>query len=486
MPYAAKFNYDDPNKPQNVSGTQGAEAVGIPGQESSKPQKGSGQYANIQSYLEANKDQGAQMGEKVAGDVESKATDAQGRVSAFQSVAPKVNAYDPNEAYSRLNNLDDETKTQYNTAKAGYKGPDSVEQIGGYTDAAKASQEAYQKVKNAGNELGQQELLKQSYARPQYSAGENRLDQVLLQNAPGSKQKLEGLSQKYAGLDNLFKNASESAGNQLAEAKRQALLNQQAIQTGEESQWKGLIDPIKARADQMNIDNPALVNRITQDASDEILSKEALEKLGLNVGQRTYGLNLQNYLNPNIRQLGLSDAATAEERAKFQALNALTGAGRSDIGEAEAYNPLSFDRARFDQDFTAADKAFRERARQQNFSTTIDGNELDFGNGPITGQFTGEISLMDFLNQNEGRDYLSGDYRNFILPESTNVGYVPASDGEIDTGRFEGADGGKIGGSDPVVDKSLESANNRVKEQLYNQIRNYLNSQNYGTAIKEG
>lgn len=356
---------DDPNDPNkenqngvNISGGAGADiSTGIPGQDAgagNKSQKSSGNYANIQSYLDANKDQGDQMGQNIASNIDQKAMDATNKINSLSSKAPTVVAYDPNAAYSKLGSLSDEEKNTYRDEKAtgGYTGPDSADKIDGYADAQKAANEATGLVKNTKNEYGQQALLKNTYARPNYSAGENKLDQVLLQNSAGSKQALEGVGSKYSGLEQLFNDTNKNVGDSVNAANQQALANRNAIMAGEQQQWKGLIDPIQARADQMNRDNPALISRIGDDLSDETLSEETLSRLGLSAGTNIYNTNLKDYYNPNSTQVGLNEAANDQERSKYQALADLVqDQSRTQIdSNGKAIDPLAFDMNRFNSD----------------------------------------------------------------------------------------------------------------------------------------
>ena len=78
MPFAAPIQDDEKKQQeqgqsQNVSGVSGGFAsVNVPGQEGgSQKKQGSGRYTNIQQYLDANKQQAGQMGEKIAGSVAS-------------------------------------------------------------------------------------------------------------------------------------------------------------------------------------------------------------------------------------------------------------------------------------------------------------------------------------------------------------------------------------------------------------------------------
>lgn len=366
MPYQARFNYDDEDKQNgtNISGSTGAAAVGIPGQESSKPQKGSGQYANIQSYLEANKDQGDQMGQRVAGDVSSKADDAQSKISSYESKAPSVRAYDPNEAYNNLGNLSTEQKNEYkaNKVTGGYSGPQTSDKVQGYDDAQKAYNEANQKIENTKTETGQQQLLRGSYERPSYSAGENKLDQVLLQNSPSSRSRLEELGQKYSGLNSMFNTANTNVGNAVNSAVNQSAQNKAAIVAGEKGQWDSLLNPLQQRADQLNQENPAILGRVSSDISDDTLSEETLAKLGLNAGQNLWDTNLASYLTPNQTQLGVNDVANASERTKYQQLADLfEDPSRTQIGNAGlSTDPFSFEKTKLESDLSAKEAEYNK------------------------------------------------------------------------------------------------------------------------------
>lgn len=411
MPFAAPIQLDenDPNKKTqqggvNISGQSTSFATNVPGQESgtSSKGKGSGQYTNIQSYLDANKDQANQMGQKITSNVSAEADNATSKIQDFSSKAPTVQAYDPNAAIQKATALTDDEKAQYKEQKktGGYTGPATVDGVSGYQDVQKAASSAAQNVQNAGTETGQQQLLKQTYARPQYSAGENRLDQALLQNSAGSRASLENLSQKYAGLDKMFSDASTSVGNSINAANAQALANRNAFAGAEKSAREALINPIQARADQLNTSNKDLVSRIQSDTSDEILSEETLKALGLNEGTRLFDMNIANYLNPDLTPVGLNNAATADERQKYAALSALfDDPTMSQItADGKEIKPVSLSE-QFAKDQAAKQAEFDRYAASKNVSATSDRlGEFGWNNGDMWTQATAQSLLSDYLS----------------------------------------------------------------------------------------
>jgi hypothetical protein len=366
MPFAAPLLDDenDPNKNPNggvnISGQSTTVSTGVPGQEAAAPgekQKSSGQYTNIQSYLDANKPQGDAMGGKIADDVSAKADNATTQIQSYESKAPTVAAYDPNEAIGRATSLNDTEKAQYKTNKAtgGYSGPQNADGIEGYQAANKAGIEAAGLVKNAGTESGQRDLLKQTYARPQYSAGENNLDQALVQGSAGSKSKMEALGQKYSGLGASLDAANTKVGGAVNAAIGQAATNKGRFNPAETAARDALINPIQARADQTWADNQALAGRVAEDATDEVLSEETLRVLGLTEGQGLFNMNVGDYATPDVSQVGINNIANADERGKYAALQSLFDDPTMNqiTGDGKAINPINFNKEKFDKDYGA-------------------------------------------------------------------------------------------------------------------------------------
>lgn len=340
----------------SISGASTSFSTGVPGQESSAPKdkKSSGQYANIQSYLDANKDQADTMGTQISSNIENKGSEAKTAVEGFGAKAPKVAEYDPNAALGRVTSLNDQEKQDYRTQRqtGGYSGPQSVDQADGYADTQKKAMEAATLAKNAASETGQQQLLKDTYARPNYSAGQNKLDQVLLQGSAGSKAALQGASAKYSNLDQLFNDAQTNVGTSINTAKEQALKNKENISAAEKAARENLINPIQQRAAEQNAYNQALISRAQGDLTDETVAADLLAQLGLNEGQNLFDLNLGNYLGTDATQVGLNQAANADERAKYAALASLFEDESMNQIDAngKAVTPISFDKARFDKD----------------------------------------------------------------------------------------------------------------------------------------
>lgn len=387
MPYAPPTLSEEEKKKKeqgqgvSVAGASNMFSSNIPGQDAGT-HKSSGQYANIQKYLGANQDQANQMGQNLASDVENKAKESQALTESFAKQAPKVEAYNPSDVIGKVGELTDAEKALYKEQKktGGYTGPENLDKVSGYSEAQKAAEKARQGISQIASEQGQQELLKQKYQRPDYSAGQTKLDQALLQYSQPAKQGFENIRQKYSDIGKLFDESQLSVGEAVNKASKQALANKQAFNPAEQAAREALLNPIQQRAAQANIDNPALISRIMNDAQDEILSDETLRILGLGEGQNIYNLNIGSYLNPNKTEIGLNQAANKLERQKYAQLASLfDDQTMTQIDQnGQEITPMSLDQSRFLAD-VAAKKAEYENAYNTQMGTVLNPSYLADG-----------------------------------------------------------------------------------------------------------
>ena len=386
MPYAQSNLKDEELKKQqagsapNISGTSTTFATGVPGQESSK--KSSGQYANIQSYLDTNKEQAGEMGQKVASSVEQKGNEAKSGVDKLASSVSKIEAYDPNAVIGKITNFNtnpwdpnsgaqapeitQQEKDQYKSMKTtgGYTGPKDLGGIEGYQDIETKARQATQAAKGAATEQGQQALLKETYARPTYTAGQNKLDQVLLGGSQVGKQAIESASSKYAGLEDLFKDTSTKVGNTINDNINTAYYNQQAFSPAEQAAKNDLISQIEKQAQIQTAANKNTIDKALSELSNNnlTLSSQLLSQLGLNTGTNIYDLNLNNYLNTNANPVSLNAAADSNQRNKYLQLSELFGDSSMNqiTDKGENVVPISFDRNKLASDIDAARQRFNE------------------------------------------------------------------------------------------------------------------------------
>lgn len=301
----------------------------------------SGSWVNLNSYLDANKDQGAQVGQTIAGTVEDLGNKAQTSIdtlgtnfnAAVQNNSVKQDQDAVNNAISGAQglkagqSLDDNTFNAFQAQKnATYGGPTDVTGFDGYTDAQKNVNTASTAVGQTGSEAGRNVLLQNQYKNSSvngYNQGENNLDQLLLENSPGAQEALHPLQSKWANLSNAL-GTTVSTGNA-------------AAQTGAQSTAQTAQSAAKAAADAQAAYEASL-NQTTQDQwakTQELINQykgqplannmtpEQLAASGLTLGQKVYNTNLQNYVNQSTPTAATN--ANLDQYAQDAALSKLAG-----------------------------------------------------------------------------------------------------------------------------------------------------------------
>ena len=353
----------------NISGASTTFGVNIPGQTAgakATTPKSSGQYQNIQKYLAANEPQAAEMGQKVAGTVESKIGQAQTAGQALQGEVKAPGTYDPTKVLGNLPGSTEAQKAEYKEQKAtgGYTGPTDITGTVAYNPFQKAKTTAQEALGATTTDVGQQQLLGETFARPQYTGGAKALDQSLLARSQGGRSAIESLGQKYSGLTDLLGGYETGAGQAITQAQAQAQANKAAFAPAEQAAQQAIISPIEARAAEAN-KRAADIAAMQQDVSDLKLSPETLSALGLTSGQRIFDVNLGNYINPALSEANVGNIASAQERQQYNdLLNFLgTNAGQLGLGEP-TFQQGTIDQARLAKDIAGRQTALGQQLKQ--------------------------------------------------------------------------------------------------------------------------
>jgi len=365
MPFVMKDKQTDnnANQPgQNISGTSTSFGTNLPGQTANKgPQKSSGQYQNIQNYLQANQPQAQQMAQQVSGNVEKQIGEAQTKTAALPSAVQKTTAYDPSKTLQNLGQASDAEKAAYQTTKqsGGYTGPQDITGLSGYGDAYTAAEKAKEQYGLAGTESGQQTLLAQTYNRPNYTQGASALDQSLMQRNEQGRQTLLDLQNKYKGLADTLSNPITQAQNQIAASRAQAQTNLGAFQPAETQAREAIINPLQTRVAQTNAQQETLRNNLQSDLTDLKLTPETLQMLGLATGQRTYGTDLSKYINPAVGQATMQNLANQSELDKYNQLMNFLGTNTQELAsQAIGYQGLSVNKDQLAKDIATKQAEF--------------------------------------------------------------------------------------------------------------------------------
>lgn len=325
-------------QPITLSGTAPSSGSSAPAGKSAAPTvankpSSSGSFTNLTNYLNANSgynQSGGGLAGKISSNVQGQAQDVQKSLDNAQqqfNTAAQQNAvsYDPNLVGQATANA---SQFSQNASDAGafdkllnaqYQGPTSLDQ----TQVAQLSNQAQNvgALANLGqNESGRYALLSKLYGSPQYSQGQQSLDNLLIQANPDQAKALSALPGIVQPLNTNINNAvsqSQATGQQL---------QQQA--TDVRSQTQGaLSDAIRSFLDQANQSSVGIQGQqqqAYQNAVDQLKSGDLSAFGGPSSAPATYNIDPTKYLS-QAQAPTLASSLTPEQSAQIQGLARLSG-----------------------------------------------------------------------------------------------------------------------------------------------------------------
>lgn len=403
------------SSPTSISGQSAVLSTDAPSNKGGA--KGSGSYTNLNQYLDANKENAAQLGSGIATHISNQGNEArtgiQNTEADFQQLADKGTLQGLDRAADESKNIIQQARTgtkdnQINQtqasrfgeiANAEYKGPQDLTGSSLYENTSKQYQKALDTRTNAGNEQGRFSLLKDAYARPTYSQGQQNLDNLLL---TGNTQAREAVSNAAVGLGDL---ESRWAGAQ-TNAAALAAQRKAATEAARAGAREGLVSNRSARASEVDADLAAKqaqwgseydrLNNILSSygGGDLELSQADINKFGLTgAGQGLYntlsGTNPASYLdlkafdaNKVVSQDQFAQLAALDQLGtKFGTANLSRFTDPSQAGTLSLENNL--DASALGRAATAQDSQFQDLARRTNIEGTA--SEYAPGQGSMPG-----------------------------------------------------------------------------------------------------
>lgn len=321
------------NKPQ--TGQQNQNGQSQPGQaptiQQYNPNKqvGSG-YTNINRIVNAN--QNNRLGSTIGGNIQQAGQQTrQDITNAGQNFQQQSNANrsdTANNAQLVQNVLADPTKyagqnqgNQFGTLMSGnYQGPSGIQNA---AQLQAKAQDVNQLGQSIGSEAGRQGLLQRFVGNPQYNAGQQTLDSLLL-GQTGAKD-LTAARRSTAGVQNLAQN---QIGGAAATAQEYA---NRARQFGQDIQGKfgdvvnkentSLTQQAQTAQQQRDAQVAALQAQLGQGN----ISQDVANQLGIIKGQLSYNLTPDKFVNENALQANAQNIAGTQDYARMQALQQLGG-----------------------------------------------------------------------------------------------------------------------------------------------------------------
>lgn len=341
-----------PGQPQALGAPSATVTGGAPSSSTGGTQ--SGQYTNLQSYLDANQGQqfGGKVAERIGQDVDT-ATREQG--AAGDQFRAKVGESTVNYDQDLAERAKTDASSVYGDSgqrsnfermrDASYAGPRGLEDTGeAYTRATGATQNAQKAAQLSGSESGQQALLQNYYGRPDYTRGQTNLDQFLVQNDESAKPKFADVQQRGQALGGQFDTLKQQLAAQAQQAADTTGATRQRVQQEFLGEQGAIAKQRAAFEEQARLANERAAAGV-QGISQGRAPTDSLR------GLTTFGTDLSRFVTP--QQANASNIATAAQAEDFGALNQLlqqqNNLDPSQAGQFNAANPYQFDQSAYDQ-----------------------------------------------------------------------------------------------------------------------------------------
>ncbi len=369
MAYIAptQTNPNDPNEQQGPSSQPSATGMSTPSSNSqasatpasatqapSSQPKGSGRFTNIQKYMQANQGAGQRLAGGVEARVQSKVNpqaqqaqtqaqnvregiqSAQGKLQQGQQLRSQVEQKDFDAQGFAAQEPNVQQFTQFRTGQAidenALRGQAEQAQM----QAMQAQQAAQGFGQQLGTEQGRQQLLKQTFSPTRnYTIGQQRLDNLFLQQASPQLQKLQqNLNLTGQQLGNLSTEAQEKQKAIQALVGDETALAQ-GLQSAIGAREQDVVSAAEARAEEVNQARQAAQEQARTQFQNLLEGKEINQdfagQLGLTEQDRLYNVlrdqgGVDNYLkfNPTLLQ-GANQLASQDQRQRYDAIARLAG-----------------------------------------------------------------------------------------------------------------------------------------------------------------
>lgn len=415
-------------------GVGGSAATGDASGGSAKPST-SGSWTNLNSYLDANKDQGAAVGSQIADTVGKQGSSAndeiQGLSTGFNkavqdntvnedsgAVQQALSSASGIKAGQALSQPDIDAFNRQ--ANASYSGPTDFTQFDGYSKAAQDAQAAKQTAQQTQSESGRDVLLQNQFKNASangYTQGENNLDQLLLEGSGGAQQ-ISQAAQPWSNLNDVL-NQNVTSGNAAAQAaiattKQTGANTLSAFNTARNNSANSVEQALAAAKAGYSTDYNKLVGDLNSYSSSGNLNLSAQEAamLGLTQDQRIYNLYQES---PTLGTSYLQQQAfdpnreiTADQQAQLAALDQL-GLGAHQTATNK---------------YTNASLAGTQNG-QNSVDTSMFNQALANANNTFQGTTGTDVAGYGGIEQDNARAYASEDstVANYLAGGSPNIVY---------------------------------------------------------------
>lgn len=485
------------SQPVNISGSEAQDSsTNSPnqqGQTNPKPTS-SGRFQNLNSYLKANQGFNQQNG-GLAGQINQNLTSKSNDLQQNFAQAKQDYQTSLNNARQRYdsqfvdNSLQDPTKLSQDDQNkftqmrdATYNGPTQLDpnlqtQVQDFSNLASGT----------GTEQGRFNLLQQLYNKPSYTTGQQTLDNLFLQANPTqlanlqnsqitSNQLSSNLGQAQADAGGQAANAIEEA-NQTQQATRNALMN--AVNGFDTQMGQNVQSALTGRDQAYQNELGGLQNGLS---SQDALKFGLINNLGDKTSQPIYNLDPTKYLQESTFAPTNQSVASADDYAKINALNSLSGGKLTDpnvskifdmygdpsqAGSFAKQDPYSFNNAQFSNDLNNAKGQYQSALAPQQAAYDAANSTLNSG-GQYGGLINQAKATADPIRQNLLQQY--NNNKTLGLPNTMGD---PSQMSDLDVLRNYGtqprSNNGNVVGSSNPYDSLIQGITNNQQSMTNSQ-----------------
>jgi hypothetical protein len=357
----------------------------------------SGSFTNLSAYVNANQGNDAAMGQAVTGQVQGKATQAQGALEGWQKgalaqVKQGTVQANPGLVSAIQNNPTSVKKEDFQAATKGYDGPGSAVDVSGWGDAARGVQNVqdYSKLASSSRAADRGVILSDTYGQGgrQYTQGQSRLDNFILGAGQGGQAALKNIASTFGNFGAKADTAKGMVDTAIGEGKATSAATKDAVAGAAKLGRDTLATEIDKAASGVSINSRAAdtaYESILADlhSPDAFKRSAAWKSVGIDPDVGDYYVGNLGFDPSSLivkgTPRGLGDVVSGDDQAKFAALSGLLGltspytfTSTGGTGQAYTVDPTKVaemnavvGRARQDQSFAQAEADRAAKAKAQ-------------------------------------------------------------------------------------------------------------------------
>lgn len=329
-------------------------------------QKGSGRWTNLENYLSQNSGEAlsSDITNRVGGQFDQAANKLNQTKTDFSNAvgSSRVDVDQSTLEQVRQNPLSVDKDKFFKMKNANYQGPMGLTESSSFQEFNKDFNKGKSWNEALQNETGRGTLLNEFYGRPSYSSGQNKLDQLIIQNNPSAKSQFATLKPRWSELESVLETSKTETANQAQGAKATTDEAKSLAQAALDESKLNLRNKLEDKINQYRTEGSIQRNQVFDDLNDDTLNDLSLDTTGLASGSNLYDLNLQDYVNQyNPERATMTNVASLEDLAQHNALKELMGGiDPGLINDPEQVG--SYSHSFFDKDQMRSDLNTRQQA----------------------------------------------------------------------------------------------------------------------------